>query len=125
MIGASALLIGASLLFPAAAAAYQGNPAIKGPNYTAERHEAMEKAFEAKDFAAWKTLMNGRGRVSQVINEGNFAKFAEAHELAEQGKTAEAIQIRQELGLGMHNGSGSGNGACGGGTCGQGGAGSR
>lgn len=125
IFGASALLIGASLLFPVAAAAYQGNPAVKGPNYTAERHEAMEKAFETKDFAAWKNLMNGRGRVSQVVNEGNFAKFAESHELTEQGKTAEAAKIRQELGLGMQNGSGSGNGACGGGTCGQSGAGSR
>lgn len=125
IIGASALLLGASLLFPVAAVAYQGDPAVKGPNYTAERHEAMEKAFEAKDFAAWKTLMNGRGRVSQVINEGNFGKFAEAHELAEQGKTSEAAKICQELGLGMRDGSGSGNGACGGGTCGQNGAGSR
>jgi hypothetical protein len=121
MITASALLLGASLMFPAVAAAYQGDPAVKGPNYTAERHDAMEKAFAAKDFAAWKTLMNGRGRVSQVINEGNFAKFAEAHALAEQGKTAEATQIRQELGLG----TGGGNGACGGGMGGQGGAGSR
>jgi hypothetical protein len=117
MITASALLIGASLLFPAVAGAYQGDPAVKGPNYTAERHAAMEKAFEAKDFAAWKTLMNGRGRVSQLINEGNFAKFAEAHALADQGKTAEAAQVRQELGLGTCDGTGAGNGAGTGGNC--------
>lgn len=123
IIGASALLIGASLLFPVAAAAYQGDPAIKGPNYTAERHEAMEKAFDAKDYEAWKNLMNGRGRASQVVTKDNFAKFAEAHALAEQGKTAEAAKIRQELGLGMRDGSGAGNG--GSGTCGQSGAGSR
>jgi hypothetical protein len=123
MIGASALLISASLLFPVAAAAYQGDPAVKGPNYTAERHEAMEKAFDAKDYEAWKNLMNGRGRASQVVTKDNFAKFAEAHALAEQGKTEEAAKIRQELGLGMRDGSGAGNG--GGGTCGQGGGGSR
>lgn len=120
VIGASALLLGASLLFPAAVGAYQGDPTVQGPNCTTERHEAMEKAFEANDYEAWKSLMDGRGRVSQVINKDNFAKFAEAHELAEQGKTAEATQIRQELGLGMRDGSGGGNGACG-----QGGAGSR
>ncbi|MFA5867336.1 MAG: hypothetical protein WC891_05165 [Actinomycetota bacterium] len=125
LIGISALVLGAGLISPVAAAAYQGDPAVKGPNYTAERHEAMEKAFDAKDFDAWKNLMNGRGRVSQVVNKDNFAKFAEAHELAEQGKTAEAAKIRQELGLGTCDGSGAGNGTGGSGTCGQDGAGSR
>ncbi len=122
IIGISALMLGAGLISPVAAAAYQGDPAVKGPNYTAERHEAMEKAFEAKDFEAWKNLMNGRGRVSQVVTKDNFAKFAEAHKLAEQGKTEEASKIRQELGLGTCDGSGGGSGT---GTCGQGGAGSR
>jgi hypothetical protein len=68
--------------------AYQGNPTVKGPNYSLERHTAMEKAFENKDYSAWKSLMEGRGRVSQVINKDNFVKFAEAHELAKQGKIA-------------------------------------
>jgi hypothetical protein len=112
LIGASALLIGASALVPVTAAAYQGDPAVKGPNYTAERHEAMEKAFASKDYNAWKAQMQGRGRVTQVVNESNFAKFAEAHELAEQGKTTEAAAIRAELGLGQQNGAGAGNGAC-------------
>ena len=52
--------------------------------------------------------MQGRGRVSQVITKDNFAKFAEAHELAEQGKLEEAKKIRLELGLGLQNGSGQG-----------------
>ena len=108
LIGASALLIGASALFPVTAAAYQGDPNVQGPNYSAERHTAMQKAFDSKDYDAWKALVNGRGRMSQVITKENFSKFAEAHELAEQGKTAEAAAIRAELGLG--NGSG---------TCGQ------
>ena len=86
--------------------AYQGDATVKGPNYSVERHEVMEKAFENKDYNAWKNLMQGRGRVSQVVNKDNFSKFAEAHELMEQGKTAEAQKIRQELGLGMHDGSG-------------------
>jgi len=90
--------------------AYKGDPNVKGPNYTPERHEAMEKAFDNKDYNVWKNLMQGRGRVTQIVNEGNFAKFAEAHNLAEQGKTAEAAKIRQELGLGFRNGSGNGQG---------------
>ena len=88
--------------------AYQGDPTQKGPNYTAERHEAMTKAFENKDYNAWKNLMQGRGRVTQVINAQNFARFAEAHKLALAGKTDEANKIRTELGLGLHNGIGYG-----------------
>jgi hypothetical protein len=90
--------------------AYQGDPNKQGPNCTPERHEVMEKAFDNKDYNAWKSLMQGKGRVTQVVNEGNFAKFVEAHNLAEAGKTAEAGKIRQELGLGLRNGSGNGQG---------------
>jgi hypothetical protein len=88
--------------------AYQGDPTVKGPNYSADRHTAMEQVFENKDYNAWKGLMTGNGRVMQIINKDNFAKFAEAHDLAEQGKTLEAQKIRQELGLGLNNGSGCG-----------------
>jgi hypothetical protein len=50
--------------------------------------------------------MQGKGRVTEVINESNFAKFAEAHKLAQEGNLEEANKIRQELGLGLHDGSG-------------------
>jgi len=110
LLGLSALVIGGAVIAPQAVLAYRGDPNVKGPNYTEERHEAMEKAFENKDFNAWKTLMAGRGRVTQVVNAQNFAKFAQAHELAEQGKTDEANKIRTELGLGLHNGTGMGQG---------------
>ena len=110
LLGLSALVIGGAVIAPQAVLAYRGDPNVKGPNYTEERHEAMEKAFENKDYNAWKTLMAGRGRVTQVVNAQNFAKFAQAHELAEQGKTDEANKIRTELGLGLHNGTGMGQG---------------
>lgn len=109
-LGLSALVIVGAALAPRAVFAYKGDPAVKGPNCTTERHEAMEKAFENKDYNAWKALMAGRGRVTQVINAQNFAKFAEAHELAEQGRMDEANKIRIELGLGLHNGAGMGQG---------------
>ena len=95
-VGVIALLLVAGV---ATASAYQGNYAQTGPNYSPDRHEAMEEAFAANDYNAWLDLMGGRGRVTQVINEDNFALFAEAHNLAEAGDTAGADAIRAELGL--------------------------
>jgi hypothetical protein len=104
MFGLTALIFGGLVLAPKAVEAYRGDPSVTGPNYTVERHAAMEQAFENKDYAAWKNLMQGRGRVTQVVTAQNFAKFVQAHELAEQGKFAQANQIRQDLGLGFQRG---------------------
>ena len=90
--------------------AYRGDYTQKGPNCTDERHEQMEQAFENNDYNAWKQLMNGRGRVTQVINEDNFGRFAEAHRLAEQGDLDGADQIRKELNLRTRNGEALGQG---------------
>ena len=108
LLGATALILGGLVMSPKLAEAYRGDPGIQGPNCTSERHEEMIQAFENNDYQAWKNLMQGKGRVTQVINESNFTRFAEAHELAEEGKIEEARQIRQELGLGLKNGSGQG-----------------
>lgn len=95
-------------------AAYQGDYTQKGPNYSEERHTLMSSAFQNRDYSAWKELMAGKGgRVNQVVNQENFAKFSEAHDLAMQGKYEEANKIRQELGLrvgGQKAGSGYGQG---------------
>ncbi len=113
MLMATAGLVGSALYV----SAYQGDPNVKGPNYTTERHTAMTKAFENNDYNAWKELMAGRGRATQVINEGNFSRFAEAHKLALEGKTEEAKKIRAELGLGLRNGDGQGRGMGRGANC--------
>ncbi len=102
-LSAVALGIGAFFATSSSALAYRGDPNVQGPNYTAERHEAMTKAFENKDYNAWKKQMQGRGRVTQIINESNFARFTEMHQLMLDGKTAEANAIRTELGLGLQN----------------------
>lgn len=104
-LGALALVLGVTAVSAGSVMAYQGDPSVKGPNYSTERHEAMEEAFENEDYDAWKNLMEGKGRVTEVINEDNFAKFAKAHELMERGDITETQEIRQELGLGQHNGS--------------------
>ena len=110
ILGIASLAILGMATFIFGASAYRGDAGVKGPNYTPERHEAMQKAFESGDYKAWKDSMNGRGRVSEVINEQNFKRFAEMHQLMLDGKNEEANVIRQELGLGHKNGQGKGMG---------------
>lgn len=86
------------------ALAYQGDYSKQGPDYSPERHSAMENAFANNSYEEWKELMNGRGRITHVINEGNFARFAEAHQLAHQGDLEGADAIRKELGIRTRNG---------------------
>lgn len=107
-LGTLALVIGISGAVASTADAYRGDPSVRGPYYSTERHEAMEKALETNNYTAWKNLMPSQGRVTQVITEENFAKFAEAHRLAEKGDLTGAQKIRQELGLGLRNGAGVG-----------------
>jgi hypothetical protein len=109
VLGVLGLAVAGAAAYSTGALAYRGDSSQKGPNYTPERHEQMEKAFENKDYNAWKNLMNGKGRATEVVNEGNFNRFAEVHKLMEEGKTDEANRIRQELGLGQGGKNGQGN----------------
>jgi hypothetical protein len=98
-------------------AAYQGDYSAEGPNYSEDRHEDMELAFDNLDYDAWAALMaeNGRhSRVMEVVNEGNFAEFAEAHEAGKSGDAKRAAELRAELGLGDGQGSRNGSGFGGG-----------
>lgn len=108
LIALSALVIGSGLLLTKIpeASAFRGDPTVMGPNYSQERHQEMTQAFENNDYEAWSELMQGRGRVTQVINEGNFESFAQMHQLMLEGDTEGANQIRAELGLGQGNGFG-------------------
>jgi len=85
------------------ASAYQGSGFGKGPNFPPEKHDQIVKAVESNDYNAWKELVAGR-RVTEVINEENFSKFAEMHNLIKEGKYEEAGKIREELGLKMKRG---------------------
>jgi len=86
------------------AMAYQGDYSKQGPAFSPERHAAMTEAMDSNNYEAWSELMEGRGRVKQVINEDNFAQFAEARRLAHDGDLEGADKIRKELGLRTRNG---------------------
>jgi len=115
----SALAVAAAAGIAGSASAYRGDYTQQGPNYSEERHQLMEQAFENNDYNLWKSQMNGRG-VTNVINESNFAQFAEAHRLVNEGKYDEANQIREELGLRTNNGEATGLGRGNGNGGGQG-----
>ncbi len=102
--GLTSIIAVVGLVF--ATQAYQGDYSKKGPAFSEDRHEAMTEAFENNDYAAWKELMPGEGRVSQVITEENFAQFAEAWSLAKEGDYEGAKEIKEGLGLGKMDGRG-------------------
>ncbi|HAU98663.1 MAG: hypothetical protein UX04_C0002G0253 [Microgenomates group bacterium GW2011_GWF2_45_18] len=87
-----------------------GDPAVRGANYSEERHTAMQAAFDGKNYDAWVKLMEDRPIVNSVTRE-NFAKFVEAHALAVDQKIDQANAIRAEIGLppiGQRLGTGNG-----------------
>lgn len=111
LLGLTALVVTGAIFAPQATLAYKGDPNVKGPNYTQERHEAMQTAIANKDANAVKQLMQGKG-VARRLGEDTtkWNRFVEMQALQNAGKTEEAKQIRTELGLGLRNGSGNGQG---------------
>ena len=116
----TAFVVVAVLSMAGTALAYRGDYQVKGPNATPEREASMSTAMQSGDYTLWKSLMEGRGRVTQVVNAENFPRFAEAWKLGQAGNVAGADAIRAELGLrtkggaaqqqGGGQGRGNGNG---------------
>jgi hypothetical protein len=94
------------------ALAYQGNPAVKGPNYTEARHTTNVTAFQKGDYKAWAANMAGRG-ATRFVNETNFKDFAKAQLAAQKGDLTQLNAFRAKNGMGQGNGGGNGAG-CGG-----------
>jgi hypothetical protein len=93
--------------------AYRGDYSIKGPEYSEERHQLMQEAFENLDYNAWKEIMSEnsrKGRVLEIINEDNFEIFVEAHNAMVNQDFEKANELRQELGLNNGIGLKDGNG---------------
>jgi len=84
--------------------AYRGDLSAQGPNYSEDRHEAMQEAFDTLDYEAWVTLMTENGRhprVVDVVTAENFETFVQAHEAMEDGNIDLAKELKAKLGLGQ------------------------
>ncbi len=88
-------LLGMSMVF-----AYQGDPNVQGPNFSEERHEAMQEAFDNLNYQDWYDLMTENERhprIVDVITAENFDEFVEARN---DGPDA-LKEFRNSLGLGL------------------------
>ena len=117
ILGLLALMVVGIVASTSLVSAYRGDYSVKGPNYSEERHEAMETAFDQPNYQAWYALMTEEGRhprVVDVVTESNFATFVKAHEAGESGDDETAAILRAELGLnngqGLRDGTGFGQG---------------
>ena len=84
--------------------AYQGNPDVQGPNYSEDRHIAMEEAFDNLNYDAWYELMSEnqhRGKIMDVITEENFETFIESRNAMREGNFELAKELNAELGIGQ------------------------
>ena len=101
-----ALVLGGILAFPNVASAYRGDPAVKGPNHTEAREQAIETANLASFTASCTT-----GRICDVVDtQEELNTLRDMHLAVEKGDLAKAQQLRTKLGLGLRNGSGRGTG---------------
>ena len=100
ILGGAFVVVAISVIASNSVFAYRGDYSEQGPDYSPERHAEMTEVMNGDDYDSWSRLMEGRGRVTQVVNEENFSRFTEARRLAREGKYEEADAIREELGLG-------------------------
>ena len=113
IFGLLALMVVGLIATTGLVSAYRGDCSVKGPNYSEERHTAIEQAFDTLDYNAWYELMteNGRrSRVVDVVTKDNFETFVQAHEAGEKGDYETASSLRAELGLNNGNGPRDGTG---------------
>lgn len=101
---------GGKNLDPAKFAEIQAQMDTKKAEMTADR-EAMQAILDRGDYNAWKTLIEEkqakRVNILDVINEDNFDKMVEMHNLKQAGDMEGAKAIADELGLsGIGMGSG-------------------
>lgn len=97
--------------------AYKGDSTVQGPNYSPDRHAAMQAAFESGNYSAWKSLMDGvKGRsgssprILSVVTEENFEEFAQAHLSGEMSDFRSAYGLSQGIRKRDGSGQGAGNG---------------
>lgn len=64
-----------------------------------EFHNQIEQAIKTNNYKDWKNTIESKSRPCDVVTEENFSRFAEMHNLMEDGKYEEAMAIRDELGI--------------------------
>ncbi|MFA6073630.1 MAG: hypothetical protein WC758_05945 [Candidatus Woesearchaeota archaeon] len=121
MVGILAVFIVSALAFTGLTYAYKGNTQTTGPNYNEDVHEQLENAMDVGDYDAWIKIRQDNnlpmnGRMFQVVNKANFAKYVEMHDANEAENYVRAEEIRTELGLGQGMQSGKGMNSKGTGT---------
>jgi len=67
---------------------------------TSERRAEIEEAITNRDYGAWATLMEGKGRITHAVTPHNFEIYVQMHEAMQEGAYEEAGELRKELGLG-------------------------
>lgn len=110
ILGISALALGlVALKSFTPVLAYRGDATVKGPNYTAERHNINIAAFQKGDYKSWAANMAGRG-ATRFVNESNFKEFATAQLASQKGDNTLLNAFRAKYGMGRGNGQGRGMG---------------
>lgn len=68
---------------------------------SSENRQAEDEALKNADFASWKSAVEncGRTEILDIINESNFARYAEAFKLRESGDMDGSRAIMEELGI--------------------------
>jgi len=100
VILASALAIALSAGI-VSASAYQGNGEGQGqqkPNFSPEKHQAVQTAMESGDYEAWVEAM-GDKKAPEQITADNFAQFVEMKNLFREKNVEEGKAMWEELGL--------------------------
>ena len=97
------VIIGGTILTTALSAyAYNGSNTTNSDQSINTNRQAIMEALESSDYQTWYNLIKDTKRgeeLSQVINESNFSKYVEAHNLMQNGDIDGAKVIFDELGV--------------------------
>jgi hypothetical protein len=97
-IATGAFVIGLTFSNPFASADQNGLWE-RGKGFSPEAKAKISEAIEKGDYANWKSLTDGKGRMGETITEENFPLLKELHNANQSGDTAKAEEIRKQLGL--------------------------
>jgi hypothetical protein len=94
---------------------YNGQQNFQNIDITEDVKNQIHDALNTRDYDAWVQLREETnaplGRVSEIVTEENFDKFAEMHEAKLSGDFEKVWELKEEFGIErMGKGKGIGNG---------------